>query len=198
MNLENLAFLPREPAGHARAVPFGRGRPTVALAYLYLVHFGYTCRGVALATTLFCATSALISIILALLRCREIPYALISLLALWALEEQARSPLGILGLQIALGLGTGLPFLTRSIGLVLVPAGLVTLYLAGKRIHWVGLGVAFVIVPWVLWMIAGLQHTQDEIGIYYTNYGGWWSAFGWLNLSRLFLIKTPIALAPRM
>ena len=44
-------------------------------------------------------------------------------------------------------------------------------------------------VPWVLWMIAGLQPTQDEIGIYYTNYGGWWSAFGWSNLSKLFLIN---------
>jgi 4-amino-4-deoxy-L-arabinose transferase-like glycosyltransferase len=164
------------------------GAATVALAYLYLVHFGYTSRGVALAAALFCATSAYF-LYFNTITLSEIPYALISLLALWALERQTRSPLEKPGLQFVLGFLLGLPFLTRSIGLVLVPAGLVTLYLAGKRIHWVSLGVAFVVVPWVLWMIVGTQHSQDEIGIYYTNYGGWWSAFGWLNLSRLFLIN---------
>lgn len=164
------------------------GAATVALAYLYLVRFGYTSRGVALLACLFCATSAYF-LYFSTITLSEIPYALISILALWAMERQTRFPLEKPGRQIALGLFLALPFLTRSIGLVLVPAGLVTLYLAKRRIRWVSLGAALIVVPWGLWMIVGPQWSQDQIGIYYTNYGRWWSAFGWLNFSRLFSIN---------
>ena len=89
------------------------GAATVALAYLYLVHFGYTSRAVALATALFCATSAYF-LYFSSITLSEIPYALISILALWAIERQTRSPLEKPGWQIVLGLLLGLPFLTAQ------------------------------------------------------------------------------------
>ena len=164
------------------------GAGTVALAYLYLVRFGYASRGVALIATLFCATSAFF-LYFSTLTLSEIPYTFISILALWAIERQVRFPLDKTISQIALGLLLALPFLTRVIGLVLVPAGLLTLYLAGRRIRWVSLGAAFIVLPWILWMIIGPQWSSNQVNSYYTNYGSWWSSFGWSYLSRLLLVN---------
>lgn len=164
------------------------GAGTVALAYLFLLRFGYTSRGVALIATLFCATSAFF-LYFSTLTLSEIPYAFTSILALWAIERQVRFPIDKTISQIALGLLLALPFLTRVIGLVLVPAGLLTLYLAGRRICWVSLGAAFIVLPWILWMIIGPQWSSYQVNSYYTNYGSWWSSFGWPYLSRLLLVN---------
>jgi hypothetical protein len=165
------------------------GAGTVALSYLYLVRFGYTSRGVTLIAALFCATSAFF-LYFSTLTLSETLYALISILALWAIERQMRFPAEKPGSQIALGLLLALPFLTRVIGFVLVPAGLLSLYLAGRRIRWVNLGVAIIMLPWIFWMLVGPQWTQNQVNIYYTNYGSWWSSFGVANSFRLFLINS--------
>jgi hypothetical protein len=164
------------------------GAGTVALAYLFLVRFGYTSRGVALVAALFCATSAFF-LYFCTLTLSETPYALISILALWAIEKQTRFSNDKPGVQIALGLLLALPFLTRVIGLVLIPAGLLSLCLARRRIRWVSLGAALIILPWIFWMLVGLQWTPNQVNTYYTNYGSWWSSFGLVNLSRLFLVN---------
>jgi 4-amino-4-deoxy-L-arabinose transferase-like glycosyltransferase len=116
----------------------------------------------------------------------ETPYALISILALRAIDRQTRLPQGKTSSEIVLGLLLALPFLTRVIGIVLVPFGLVTLYLSGRRVRWVLLGAGFVVLPWVLWMLAGTKWNQNQINTYHTNYARWWSSFGLLNLFRLF------------
>ncbi len=164
------------------------GAATVALAYLYLVRFGYASRRVALVSGLFCATSAFF-LYFSTLTLSETPYALISILALWAIERQTRLPHEKSSSQIALGLLLALPFLTRVIGLVLVPAGLLTLYLSGRRIRWVSLGAAFIVLPWILWMLVGAKWAQNQVNAYYTNYVSWWSSFGLLSLTKLFLVN---------
>jgi hypothetical protein len=164
------------------------GAGTVALAYLFLVRFGYASRRVALLVGLFCATSVCF-LYFSTLTLSEAPYALLSILALWGLEKQRRFPTGQPGRQIALGLLLALPFLTRVIGLALVPAGLAALCLAGRRVRWVSLGAALLVLPWILWMLLGAKWSPNPVNTYYTNYGSWWSAFGWLNLSKLFFIN---------
>jgi len=164
------------------------GAGTVAFAYLFLVHFGYTSRGVALVSGLFCATSAFY-LFFCTLTLSEAPYALLSILALWGIARQMQFPFDNPGSQIVLGLLLALPFLTRVIGFVLVPAGLVSLYLAGRRIRWVGLGAALLVLPWILWMLVGPQWSPNQVETYYTNYGSWWSSFGLLNLSRMFIVN---------
>lgn len=164
------------------------GAGTVALAYLYLVRFGYASRKVALVSGLFCASSAYF-LYFSTLTLSETPYSLISIAALWAFERQLRLSEVKPGSQIVLGLLLALPFLTRVIGLVLVPAALLTLYLSGRRIRWVSLGAAFIVLPWILWMLVGPKWAQNQVNTYYTNYVGWWSSFGLLSLTKLFLLN---------
>jgi hypothetical protein len=165
------------------------GASTVAFSYLYLVRFGYASRRVALVSGLFCATSALF-LYFSTLTLSETPYALVSILVLWAIDREARLPHAKPSAQIVLGLLLALPFLTRVIGIVLVPAGLMTLYLSGRRIGWVSLGVAFTVLPWVIWILVGPKWTQDQVNTYYTNYGSWWFSFGLLNLFRLVMYNS--------
>ncbi len=164
------------------------GAGTVALAYLYLVRFGYASRKVALVSGLFCSSSAFF-LYFCTLTLSETPYSLISIAALWAFERQVRLSEAKPGSQILLGLLLALPFLMRIIGLVLVPAALLTLYLRGRRIRWVGLGAAFIVMPWILWMLAGPQWAQNQVNTYYTNYVSWWSSFGLLSITKLFLLN---------
>ena len=88
------------------------GAGTVALSYLFLVRFGYASRGVALIAAMFCATSVFF-LYFSTLTLSETPYALISILALWAIERQMRFPVDKPGLQVTLGLLLAVPFLTR-------------------------------------------------------------------------------------
>jgi 4-amino-4-deoxy-L-arabinose transferase-like glycosyltransferase len=164
------------------------GAATVALAYLFLVRFAYATRGVALLSGLFCATSA-IFLHFSTLTMSEAPYALLSILALWGLEKQRRCPTAKPGRQIALGLLLALPFLTRAIGLVLIPAGLAGLYLARRRVRWISLGAALLAVPWILWMLLGPRWSPHPVNPYYTNYEHWWSSYGMLNLAKIFFFN---------
>ncbi len=165
------------------------GASTISLAYLFLVRFDYTSRGIALASGLFCATSTFF-LFFSSLTLSEAPYALISILALWAIEKQTRFPSDNPGLQILMGLLLALPFLTRDIGLVLIPAGLLTLYLAGRRIRWVSLGAALIVLPWIIWMVIGPKWSENPVNTYYTNYLNWWYSFGWLDFPKLLLVNS--------
>lgn len=164
------------------------GAGTVALAYLFLVRFGYASRRIALIASLLCATSAFF-LYFSTLTLSETPYAMISILALWAIEKQIRFPADKITLQFGLGLLLAMPFLTRVIGIMLLPAGLIALYLAGGRVRWVSLGAGLIVLPWILWMLIGPKWPSNPINAYYTNYGSWWFSFGLLNISRMFLLN---------
>jgi len=153
-----------------------------------LVRFGYASRKVALVSGLFCASSAYF-LYFSTLTLSETSYSLISIVALWAFERQLRLSQVKPGSQIVLGLLLALPFLTRVIGLILIPAGLLALYLWRRRIRWVSLGAALIVLPWILWMLVGPKWAQNQVNTYYTNYVGWWSSFGLLSLTKLFLLN---------
>ena len=163
------------------------GAGTVALAYLYLVRFGYASRGVALIAALFCATSAFF-LIFAPSRLSETPYAFISILALWTIERQVRLPLdrtihkspwgfswrSFPGARCRSCFSTSRFVDPLSVG---APDPL------GKSrgcIYCIALDS----------VDAGRAKTaQNPVNTYYTNYVGWWSSFGLLSLTKLFLFN---------
>ncbi|MGA7579091.1 MAG: ArnT family glycosyltransferase [Desulfobaccales bacterium] len=154
------------------------GAAAVGLAYLFLRRFNYFSGGVALAAGLLCATSSFF-LYFASQTFSEIPFALLTIPALWAMEAQIRAPSFRRGRQFGSGVLLGLPFLCRIIGVALVPAGLLLLYYWRRPLRWVILGAAVVMVPWILWMLPGLgAWHHDPVTGYYTDYLGWWGSIG--------------------
>ena len=164
------------------------GAASVALSYLYMVRFGYFTRGVAFASGLLSATST-VFLYFCTITLSETTFAFFSILALWAIDRQVRFPFDKRGSQILLGLLLALPFLTRTIGLVMIPAGLLVLYLSEQRVRWVGLGASLIIFPWILWILIVPKWDQNQINAYYTNYLSWWSSFGGLNLFKVIILN---------
>ena len=155
------------------------------LSYLYLVRFCYCTRSVALAAGLLCATS-INFVYFSTLVLSEMPFALLLLGALWALEEGVRSPQSSRIRQFFLGVLLGLPFLCRSIGITLAPVGLLVLYRQRRPLRWVAAGAAAAMLPWILWgQIAKIYFPGDHITGYYTNYLGWWFENGPAFLGRI-------------
>ncbi len=161
------------------------GAAVAGLAYLYLVRFGYFTRGVALAAGLLGATS-INFLYFATLILSEIPFALLLLAALWALEEQARAP-RVSGMrQLLLGILLGLPFLCRTIGITLVPVGLFVLNRQRQPLRWTAAAAAALILSWLLWTIAAsIYFPKDHITGYYTDYLTWWRGHGFPSLIRV-------------
>ena len=163
------------------------GAASVALSYLYMVRFGYFTRGVAFASGLLCATSTLF-LYFCTLTLSETTFAFFSILALWAIDRQVRFPFDKRSSQILLGLLLALPFLTRTIGIAIIPAGLLSLYLSQQRVRWVGLGASLIAFPWILWMLIVPKWDQHQINVY-SNYLSFWSTFGGLNLLRIIVLN---------
>jgi hypothetical protein len=152
------------------------GAATVGLVYLFLRRFNYFPGAVVLAASLLCATAASF-LFFASQTLSEIPFALLTIPALWVMEAQIRAPAWSRHRQFCSGVLLALPFLVRIIGASLVPAGLFFLYYWRRPLRWVILGAAVIMVPWILWMLLGLGAWQrDPITGYYTDYLGWWSS----------------------
>src|SRR5262249_17866742 len=74
----------------------------------------------------------------------------------------------------------------RSVGIVLIPVGLVLLWRARRPLRGAVLGVAVVLAPWFLWTAhAVLAFKSDPVQGYYTDYVGWWLSFGAPALARV-------------
>jgi len=154
------------------------GGALTGLSYLYLVRFGYCSRGVALAAGLLCGTS-INFLYFSTLTLSEIPFGLLVLGVLWALENQARSPQSSGVRQFLMGVLLGLPYLCRSLGIILAPVGLFFLYRRRRPVLWVAVGTAAVILPWLWWIPWISVHVpQDPIVGYYTDYFTWWYEHG--------------------
>jgi hypothetical protein len=148
---------------------------TVGAAYLYLVRFGYFSRGIAVASGLLCGTSASF-LYFSSQTLSEMPFALLLLGAVWAIDRDLRTPSSTRKRQVFLGALLGLPFLCRSIGGALIPVGVLVLYRAGRPVRWIVAGAAAVTLPWVVWTWSG-ENTDPLVG-YHSDYLGWWSSFG--------------------
>lgn len=151
---------------------------SVGLGYLYVVRYRYFPRGVAAGAALVCATAPLF-VYYASLTLSEMPFALLVVVACWCFDAAlSRAPASRVR-QIALGAVLSLPFWCRTVGLALVPAGLLLLHRAGRPKRWVTAGAAAALLPWVVWVAVGLVARQsDDVEGYYTNYLSWYSALG--------------------
>jgi hypothetical protein len=145
-------------------------------SYLYGIRFGYFSRPVAFAAGLFCATTP-IFIAFSTVTMSEMPFGLLFLLALWRTDAVLRSPDARPGFGD--GLLLALPFLCRSIGIVVLPVALIAFVLARRRCGRAALGMFAGVLPWVIWSkAASPPQANDAVLNYYTDYFGWWLSFG--------------------
>jgi hypothetical protein len=143
----------------------------VGLAYLYLIRFGYfTRKTAAWAGAITATTPFYLSYAPQALSCPC--FALLVVVGLWRLERLAEQRNAGWRTCLLTGMVIGLPFLTRSIGIVFgLPA------LAGKfgrrNTLWVALGGALVTLPWVAWTMWVLSRaSSDPMMKYQTDYLG--------------------------
>jgi 4-amino-4-deoxy-L-arabinose transferase-like glycosyltransferase len=163
------------------------GALALALAYLLVVRHGYFSRWIAAAAGGICATSPAY-LYYSTQTLSEMPFALLVVTAIWALEDHVIQQHHTRRRQFLTGMLLSLPFLCRSIGITLIPAGLLTAYLTTRRIRWLIAGVAVVTLPSVLWpVLAAGGWERDPVQGYYTDYLGWWLAAGLPAMARVFL-----------
>jgi hypothetical protein len=156
-----------------------------AAAYLYLVRFGYAARPAAFTSTLLCATSAYFTLF-ATVTMAEMFFGVLLLAALWRLETTLRAPTGARLGGLGLGVLLALPFLCRSIGIVLIPTALGVLAWRRRPVRWPSVGAALVVLPWLVWSLSGwMSSRHDPVQGYYTDYVGWFSALGVPILARV-------------
>jgi len=157
-----------------QALSWLAGGAVPGLAYLYLVRFGYFTRGVALGAGLLCATS-INYLYFSTLTLSEMPFALLLLAALWALEEQVRAPQSSKVRQLLLGFLLALPFMCRTIGASLPLVGLFVLYRQRRPVRWVAAAALTLMFSWFSWTLASkIYFPDDYITGWYTDYLSWW------------------------
>ena len=147
----------------------------LAVTYAYLVRLGGVGRGTALVIVILMAFNGRL-IWHAGSLFAELPYALLSVLALWAVERYATTDRH--GLGVLAGLLLGLAYLTRVIGLTLLLAAVV--WLLAKRLPRklpvVLLCCALLIVPWLIWQRTHRSPAHTPAAAYYTDYTSDFSA----------------------
>jgi hypothetical protein len=146
-----------------------------ALAYLYLVSWGYASRLSAAIAGAMAATTPFLGYIYGL-TLSEALFAALVVAALWRLDwHLASSPPGV-GASLVTGVLLASPFLCRSVGVVVIVAGLACL-LGRRKVGGVIAGVALASSPWVAWSLSGTGAWQtNAITGYYTDYAGAWTA----------------------
>ena len=167
------------------------GGSMIGLSYLYLVRFDYCTRGVAVAAAALTLTSSNF-LYYCTITLSEMPFALLSLMALWCLERQDEGrfarPMG----QFGLGLLLSLPFLMRNIGILFIPWGFYRRWRERRPLGWAALGAAVALAPWLFWMLILPRWTStDAVTVYHTNYVTWWyanlgKAYGWVILTNFY------------
>ena len=166
------------------------GAAALALGYLYVLRFGYFSRGVALTAALLSAT-AVSFLYLCTTTMAEMPFALLTIVALWGLDhfllKKGRSRIAAFGL----GILSALPFLCRIIGLPLIPVACWLLFKSRQRPLWCLLGASVIVLPWVLWSMAGWGvWDENQVDGYYTDYLGSWSSTGLGMLLHVFHVNS--------
>jgi hypothetical protein len=161
------------------------GAAMVGLAYLYMVRFGYFTRGVAAGAGALTLTSKFY-LYFCTVTLSELPFALLAVLALWALESQDENPSSKPRSQFLLGVILSLPILIRTIGVLFLPLGFFKLWKRGRPLLWTTVGVSALFLPWLVWMLMIPRwHSADMMSTYYTNYLTWWYSFGTSAFSQI-------------
>ncbi len=165
---------------------------SIGLCYYYIVTCGYFSRPVALLAALLSATSHYLLYYSSLLL-SEMPFAFFLILALFMLDKFVRSDSNRVYDKLLLIVIIVLPFLTRSIGVVLIPAALTFLFLR-RRLSWlVGIGPVLIVAAWFVWTMHSKE--SSPIAYYYTSYWDWWKDFIGVRVQTRVILFNLISLA---
>ena len=145
------------------------GALAIALAYLYLVRFGYARRVISLGGALLCAAAPM-QLLLSTQLMAEAPFALLVVIALWRCEEDVRRERSSVMRQAATGFVIAMPLLCRLAGLPVCFAVLVTLSRHGKLRLLTAGTIATVVLGWATWIFAAHQLQSRFALDYYTGY----------------------------
>jgi hypothetical protein len=176
----------------------------LALAYLYCVRFRVTARGPAFAGCLLAASAPNL-----LFYCSqtvsEMPFLALLVLALWTTESRLRASTGAteggasrispVARDLLAGIVIALPYLSRTVGIVVPIVAIGLLARSRKPVRWVAVGTLCVIVPWLWWVAGGVKVGSDAVVGYQTDYFGWWRANGSLVVALTNVFKSALAFA---
>lgn len=162
------------------------GWAALACGYLYMVDRGYCSRRIAIPAAVLTGTSASY-LYFCTTSMSEMPFSLAVFAVLWTSERRlgrrndaadvgaARPSLGRAE-GVALGALASLPYLIRSVGVVVPPAILWFAYRRGYEVRWLAVGSAIAAAPWTLWSLAITRFSDPTLTGYYTDYlEGWYS-----------------------
>jgi hypothetical protein len=147
---------------------------SVGLCYYYVVTCGYFSRPVALVAALLSATSHYVLYYSSLVL-TEMPFSFFLIMALLVIDRFARTSSISTVNKILAALVIVLPFLTRSIGFVLIPVAIIFLFLRRRHSWLIVIFPALVAVAWFAWTLH--SRVSNPAGYYYTSYWAWWRDF---------------------
>ena len=148
---------------------------SVGLCYYYVVTYEYFSRNTAVFAGLLCATSNYF-LYFGTVVLTEMPFAFFTVLALMFLDRFMRSESKRFPYQLLIVVMLILPFLTRSVGIILIPVALLFLYLSRRPFRLIGLGALSVVVGWFAW-VAIQTRESNPIASTYVGYASWWWQF---------------------
>ncbi len=161
----------------------------IAVAYLYVAGFGYVRRNAAFAAALVCASAPnLLYYATAVLS--EMPFALLLVASLWATDAYLADPAPSPARALVTGVVAALPFLCRTVGVVVPVAACLAIARAKRPVAPFAVAAAVTMAPWILWMLRGTgQLAVSPIVGYQQDYLGHWSTgyFGYGTGSRVAL-----------
>jgi hypothetical protein len=151
---------------------------SVAIAFLYLVRFGYFSTSEAASAAVITATSPVV-LYFATQTLSEPLFGLLLVWGLWCTDSvllSAAPPSR--SKALGYGIAIGLSFLTRVVAAPVVAVTLL-LVLWRRRGLWLSIGAGALTTSWILWVVthSAIPTAGDDVAAYYTitPYLGWWS-----------------------
>ena len=154
------------------------GSLAIGICYLYFVRFKYCSRVIAFTSCLVCITIPDF-LYFATNTLTEIPFLLLVVISLWALDYYSEQLSNNKVQEFCLGILLALPFLCRSIGIVLIISGFLFWFCRIGSVRWLIIGIIVTILPWLLWIFGAIGDLKnDPVNGYYTDYLSWWMELG--------------------
>jgi hypothetical protein len=154
------------------------GSLAIGICYLFFVRFNYCSRFIAFTSCIVCITTPEF-LYFSTNTLTEIPFLLLVVISLFAIDYYAEQSSNHKVQEFSLGILLALPFLCRSIGIVLIFSGLLFWFCRVGSIRWLMIGIIVTILPWLLWMYGTIGDLKnDPVNGYYTDYSNWWMEFG--------------------
>ena len=146
---------------------------SVGFAYYYVTVHHYFSTLTALSAGLLCVTSNYF-LYFGTILLSEMPFAFFVVIALLVLERFMRCASNRISYQLILAIVLTLPFLTRSVGVVLIPVALILLWFSHRPVWAIAVGSISLVLAWFIW--AAIQNQGiNPLASYYTitNYASW-------------------------